>query len=93
MTSAKVTAATLIPTLDNIIRVNNAEEQAKYMKIDLDKAYAIIDEYRGRILKERKQFVKGTDNYTSLSRRLDLLNRLKKEFAIVSDSDQIPLGL
>jgi hypothetical protein len=59
----------------------------------LDKALAIIDEHRGRVLAERKQFVKGTDNYTSLSRRLDLLNRLKKEFSIVSDSDQIPLGL
>jgi hypothetical protein len=62
-------------------------------QITLDKALAIIDEHRGRVLAERKQFVKGTDNYTSLSRRLDLLNRLKKEFSIVSDSDQIPLGL
>jgi hypothetical protein len=59
----------------------------------VNKMLAIIDEHRGRILKERKQFTKGTDNYTSLSRRLDLLNRLKKEFSLVSDTDQIPLGL
>lgn len=62
-------------------------------QISLSKAYAIIDAHRGRILAERKQFVKGTDNYTSLSRRLDLLNKLKKEFALVSDTDQPPLGL
>jgi hypothetical protein len=61
--------------------------------LSLDAIYYIIDEHRGRILAERKQFSKGTDNYTSLSRRLDLLNRLKKEFALVSNADQIPLGL
>jgi hypothetical protein len=63
------------------------------MTISLDTAYAIIDHHRGKVLAERKQFTKGTDNYTSLSRRLDLLNRLKREFALVSDSDQLPLGL
>lgn len=63
------------------------------MTIELSQAFAIIDAYRGRILAERKQFTKGTDNYTSLSRRLDLLNRLKKEFSHLSDSEQIPLGL
>lgn len=63
------------------------------MTVSLDKIYEIIDAHRGKILKERKQFVKGTDNYTSLSRRLDLCNRLKKEFALVSDAEQIPLGL
>lgn len=61
--------------------------------ISLSKAYAIIDEWRGRILSERRQFIKGTDNYTSLSRRLDLLNRLKRQFADVSEDDQKPLGL
>lgn len=63
------------------------------MNISLDKALAIIDEHRGRILAERKQFTKGTDNYTSLSRRLDLLNRLKRELSLVPNTDQIPLGL
>jgi hypothetical protein len=62
-------------------------------QISLSKAFAIIDAHRGKILQERRQFTKGTDNYTSLSRRLDLLNKLKREFALVSDSDQIPLGL
>ncbi len=61
--------------------------------LSLSDAYAIIDKYRGKILTEREQHTKGTDNYTSLSRRLDLLNRLKKEFALVSDSDQLPLGV
>jgi len=62
-------------------------------QISLSKALAIMDDHRGRILKERKHFTKGTDNYTSLSRRLDLLNRLKKELSLVSDTDQRPLGL
>ncbi len=61
--------------------------------LELSEALAIIDTHRGKILTERKQFTKGTDNYTSLSRRLDLLNKLKREFALVSDSDQRPLGL
>ena len=61
--------------------------------LSLDKALAIIDEHRGKLLKERKQFTKGTDKYTSLSRRLDLLNKLKKELALVSDSDHFPLGV
>lgn len=62
-------------------------------QISLSKALAIIDEHRGKILAERKQHTKGSDIYTSLSRRLDLLNKLKKEFSLVSDTDQIPLGL
>lgn len=62
-------------------------------QISLSKAYAIIDEHRGKILSERKHHVKGSDSYSSLSRRLDLLNKLKKEFAFVSDTDQLPLGL
>lgn len=61
--------------------------------IELSKVLAILDEHRGKLLKERKQHIKGTDQYGSLSRRLDLLNKLKKEFSIVSDTDQIPLGL
>jgi hypothetical protein len=63
------------------------------MQISLSKALAILDQHRGEILKERKQHVKGTDGYGSLSRRLDLLNRLKKEFANLPDTDQLPLGL
>jgi hypothetical protein len=63
------------------------------MQILLSKVLAVLDEHRGAILKERKQFTKGTDNYTSLSRRLDLLNKLKKEFSHLPDTDQIPLGL
>ena len=59
----------------------------------LGKILSLIDDHRGRILTERKQFTKGTDNYTSLSRRLDLLNRLKMEISLVFDTDQIPLGL
>jgi hypothetical protein len=62
-------------------------------QISLSKVLSIIDAHRGKILAERKQHIKGTDGYGSLSRRLDLLNRLKKEFALVSDSEQIPLGL
>jgi hypothetical protein len=63
------------------------------MNIQLAKALAIIDQHRGEILKERKQHVKGTDQYGSLSRRLALLNQLKKEFSHLPDTDQIPLGL
>jgi hypothetical protein len=63
------------------------------MMISLAKALAIIDQHRGEILKERKQHTKGTDGYGSLSRRLDLLNRLKREFCDLPDADQIPLGL
>jgi hypothetical protein len=61
--------------------------------IEIATAFKIIDEHRGAILSERKQHVKGTDIYGSLSRRLDLLNKLKRQFADVSDSDQRPLGL
>lgn len=61
--------------------------------IDIAAAFKIIDEHRGKILAERKQHSKGSDIYTSLSRRLDLLNKLKRQFADVSDSDQRPLGL
>lgn len=62
-------------------------------QISINKILAILDEHRGRILKERKQHTKGTDLYNSLSRRLDLLNQLKREYSLVSDTDQIPLGL
>lgn len=61
--------------------------------ISLSEVYKIIDEHRGAILAERKQHVKGADIYTSLSRRLDLLNKLKRQFADVLDADQKPLGL
>lgn len=63
------------------------------MQISLSKALAIIDAHRGRLLKERKQFTKGTDNYTSLSRRLDLCNTIKRELALVSDAEQLALGV
>lgn len=62
-------------------------------QICLSSALAIIDGHRGRILKERRQFTKGTDNYTSLSRRLDLLNTLKRELSDLLDTDERPLGL
>lgn len=61
--------------------------------ISLSEVYRIIDDHRGDILAERKQHVKGTDIYGSLSRRLDLLNKLKRQFADVLDTDQKPLGL
>lgn len=61
--------------------------------VSLDKIYEIIDAHRGKILKERKQFTKGSANYEWCSYSLRTLNTLKKEFALVSDSDQIPLGL
>jgi hypothetical protein len=62
-------------------------------QISLSKAYAIIDEYRGSILAARKHHPKGTASYLSFSRRLDVLNQLKKEFALVSDTDEPTLGL
>lgn len=63
------------------------------MTIQLTKALVIIDQHRGEILKERKQHIKGTDGYGSLSRRLDLLNRLKKEFHNLLDTDEPALFL
>lgn len=63
------------------------------MNIQLAKALVIIDQHRGEILKERKQHIKGTDGYGSLSRRLDLLNRLKKEFHNLLDANQLSLGV
>lgn len=66
---------------------------SKMILIDRGIVFSIIDEFRGKLLAERKQHVKGTDGYGSLSRRLDLLNRLKKEITIVSDSEQKSLGL
>lgn len=68
-------------------------------QISLGKAYAIIDEERGKLLKERKKYKTNNfysddaDKYEELSNRLRLLNKLKRQFALVSDSDQIPLGL
>jgi hypothetical protein len=61
--------------------------------LNLEAVLSIIDGHRGSILAERKQHTKGTDGYGSLSRRLDLLNRLKKEISLVSDADQRSLGL
>jgi hypothetical protein len=62
-------------------------------QISLSKVYAIIDARRGDILDIRKHYEKGSELYRQCSARLRLLNELKKEFAIVSDADQIPLGL
>jgi hypothetical protein len=63
-----------------------------YMKY-LDKTFAIIDERRGKILALRKEWPKGSEDYRHYSTLLRLLNGLKKEFALVSDADQLPLGL
>jgi hypothetical protein len=63
------------------------------MMISLSKVLSVLDEHRGVILKERKQHIKGTDGYGSLSRRLDLLNRLKKEFSNLPDTDEPTLGV
>lgn len=63
------------------------------MNIPLANAYAIIDAERGVILRRRLQWAKGTDQYKELSGYLRMLNKLKKEFAHLSDADQIPLGL
>lgn len=61
--------------------------------ISYEMVLLIIDDHRGELLKERKQHTKGTDIYNSLSRRLDLLNKLKRQFSIVLDTDEKPLGL
>jgi hypothetical protein len=62
-------------------------------QISLSRALAIIDEHRGDVLDIRKSYEKGTELYRQCSARLRLLNNLKKEFALVSDADQLPLGL
>lgn len=61
--------------------------------IELAKALAIIDGHRGKLLTERKQHTKGTDDYGSLSRRLDLLNTLKRELSALPDTDEPTLGV
>jgi hypothetical protein len=63
------------------------------MQISLSKAYAIIDDKRGKCLHWRSKTTKGTPQYEQFSYALRILNALKKEFALVSDADQLPLGL
>lgn len=62
-------------------------------QICLSKAYAIIDHKRGEILKQRRETEKGSPMRSTFNSVLHHLNQLKKELALVSDSDQIPLGL
>lgn len=62
-------------------------------QISLSKVLAIIDDHRGDVLDIRNNYTKGTELYRQCSARLRLLNNLKKEFALVSDADQLPLGL
>jgi hypothetical protein len=62
-------------------------------QICLSKALAIIDAERGDVLAIRKNYEKGTELYRQCSARLRLLNKLKKEFSLVSDAEQLPLGL
>jgi hypothetical protein len=62
-------------------------------QISLSKALAIIDKHRGEVLSERANHEKGSPAYSECSDELRRLNRLKKEFALVSDTDQLPLGL
>lgn len=52
-----------------------------------------LDEQRGRFLKERAKFAKGSEDYKKYSTFLTCLNKMKKEVQHLSDSDQIPLGL
>jgi hypothetical protein len=62
-------------------------------QISLSKAFVFIDEERGRFLRERGKFAKGSSEYRMFSSFLKSLNRIKKELALVSDADQLPLGL
>lgn len=62
-------------------------------QISLSKVLVIIDKERGAILAERKLYEKGGYSYQECSALLRALNRLKKEFQHLPDTDQIPLGL
>lgn len=62
-------------------------------QIPLSKAYAIIDKKRGILLTIRKPYEKYHPIRLEINGKLRLLNDLKKEFALVSDADQLPLGL
>jgi hypothetical protein len=57
------------------------------------KALALIDEARGKILASRSGFPKGSLHYNDCSLLLRYLNRLKKEFTDLLDTDEPPLGL
>jgi hypothetical protein len=63
------------------------------MQISLSKALAILDAHRGDVLDQRKLYVKGTARYVEQSVILRRINQIKKELALVSDADQLPLGL
>jgi hypothetical protein len=62
-------------------------------QISLSKVYAVIDAHRGRWLDIRKNYDKYHPIRLSCNSHLRLLNKLKKEFALVSDAEQLPLGL
>lgn len=65
------------------------------MQISLSKVYAIIDEERGKLLPlyDMAGMNGHFSEHDSLKQRLRLLNNLKRKFALVSDADQLPLGL
>lgn len=62
-------------------------------RVSLPAVLAIIDTERGEVLDIRKNYEKGSELYRQCSARLRLLNKLKKEFSLVSDAEQLPLGL
>lgn len=62
-------------------------------QISLSKALALIDHNRGQWLKVRGSYEKSDECYRLCSAALRMLNVLKKELSIVSDADQLPLGL
>lgn len=69
-------------------------------QISLSKAYAIIDEERGIFLKKIEELApryqddrEAQDHTFFYKDQLRLLNKLKRKFALVSDADQLPLGL
>lgn len=57
------------------------------------KALTLIDEARGKMLASRKGFPKTSLHYGDCSLLLRYLNRLKKEFTDLLDTDEPPLGL
>lgn len=62
-------------------------------QISLSNSLALIDQQRGEVLKQRREYEKGSAVYSCYSEMLRRLNRLKKELALVSDSDQLSLGM
>lgn len=62
-------------------------------QISLSKALALIDHNRGQWLKVRGSYEKGHECYRLCSAALRMLNVLKKEFSVVSDTNEPTLGL